>query len=83
MPKHLQQGTIKRIHVDRRVMAGNLKWGRDDPPITVQTSKGPMKAHEVRGPGFRVVHAGLARGVKPLGCGARVWIETKSGVELL
>lgn len=76
----LAAGTIKRIHVDRRVMAANLKSGRSDPPVTVQTSARPYKAQSVSilGPS-RFVHSPH----KPLGCGARVWVETRAEVELL
>lgn len=76
----IKAGIVKRIHVNRQVMASNRKNGGDAPPITVQTSKGPLRAHIVEGRGFRVVHAGERRGIKPLSCGARVWIETKSEV---
>lgn len=73
----LRAGTVKRLHVDRRVMASNRKHGRNDPPITVQTSRGPFKAHrvEVLGPST-FVHSPD----KPLSCGARVWIETHAEV---
>lgn len=69
----LPAGTIKRLHVNKHVIMSNLKRGRNDPPITVQTSKGPFKAHrvEVLGPST-FVHSPD----KPLSCGARVWIET-------
>lgn len=75
----LVAGTIKRLHVDRRVMASNRKHDRNDPPITVQTSRGPFKAHrvEVFGPSL-FVHSPH----KPLSCGARVWIETRALVVL-
>lgn len=77
----LRSGLIKRIHVDRRIMAMNRKTGGDNPPITIQTSKGSIKAHcaQIQGPS-RTVHAGAARGVKPLSCGARVWVETTAEV---
>jgi hypothetical protein len=59
-------GTVKRLHVDRQI-------------ITVQTSKGPFKAHrvDVLGPS-QFVQANEKRGIKPLKCGARVWIETRA-----
>lgn len=74
----LAPGTIKRLHVDRRVIAQNRKSGRDDPAITVQTSKRPFKARRVRvlGP------SEFVQSKKPLSCGARLWIETRAGVEL-
>jgi len=73
----LERGTIKRLHVDRHVVASNRKHGRNEPPITVQTSKGPLKAHGVIIHGESVfVHSPH----KPLKCGARVWIETRAAV---
>lgn len=79
--KHLKESNIKRIHVDRRIIAQNLKRGENKPTITVQTSKGPIKASrvEVLGPST-FMQAGID-GVKPLSCGARVWIETRSPVK--
>ena len=67
-------GTIKRIHVDRRVMAHNLKYHTSKPPITVQTSRGSVKAQRVDIQGHsRMVYPG-----KQLSCGARVWVETRA-----
>jgi hypothetical protein len=73
----LTRGTIKRLHVDRRVIAANAKYGRTDAPITIQTSRGPHKAQRVRwnGPSTFVYSPH-----KPLGCGAKVWIETLAEV---
>jgi len=78
----LDDGTVKRIHVDRRILAQNLKTGRNDPAITVQTSKGSLKANNVHVYGnCHFVQAGIG-GTKPLSCGARVWVETHAFVEL-
>lgn len=79
MSRELPRGTIKRLHVDRRIMAQNRKTGQTAPPITVQTSKGPIKAQrvEVHGPSV-FVHSPD----KPLACGARVWIETHAALTL-
>lgn len=70
---YLKAGTIKRIHVDKRVIMANLKHGRNDPPVTVQTSKGSVKTYGVTifGPS-RMVYSPD----KPLSCGARLWLET-------
>jgi len=74
----LRQGTIKRIHVNKHVIASNLKHGLNAPAITVQTSKGPIRARRVKvlGP------SEMVSGEKPLSCGARIWLETKAKVEL-
>jgi hypothetical protein len=73
----IRDGLIKRIHVDKQVIAGNLKYGRNDPPITIQTSKGSRKAFavDIKGPS-RFVYSPH----KPLACGARLWIETTAEV---
>lgn len=74
----LPAGTIKRIHVDQKRIRKNTKQGTDLAAITVQTSKGPIKCHEVAidGPSKMVY-----RPHDPLSCGARLWIETKGAVE--
>jgi hypothetical protein len=64
--------TIKRLHVDRRrVRAGEPN------AVTIQTSKGPIKAQrvEIRGPSTFVYSPD-----KPLSCGAKAWIETRAEV---
>lgn len=70
--------TIKRIHVDKHIVAANRKHGRNDPAITVQTSKGSQKCYavDIQGP------SEVIQSETPLKCGARVWIETKAEVEI-
>tara|TARA_R110000751_G_scaffold226858_1_gene328772 strand:- start:212 stop:454 length:243 start_codon:yes stop_codon:yes gene_type:complete len=70
-----REGTIKRLHVDQhRVRNG------DRNVVTVQTSKGPFKAAEVEWDGpSKLVY----RPDTPLGCGAKVWIETTSPVKVI
>ena len=75
--KTLRQGIIKRLHVDRRVMAQNKKAGTEKPALTIQSSSGPVKAR------FAIVHGPsvfIQRDSKPLSCGARAWIETHAKV---
>ena len=57
----------------------NKKHGTNDPVITVKTSHSNRYAHEgeIRGPSTV-----MYRPEKPLSCGARVWIETDSEVNL-
>ncbi len=78
----LRAGTVKRLHVDQRIIAQNRKRAPQDaePAITVQTSKGPLKAFEVEvmGPS-RFVY----RPTEPLGCGARLWIESTAEVRIV
>jgi hypothetical protein len=73
----LPKGTIKRIHVDQHIIKRNRKENRNDPPLTIQTSKGPIKAHEVCVEGPSVLRHTPN---KPLSCGAVIYIETKAVV---
>ncbi len=70
---------IKRIHVNQHLIRSNVKRDENAPPLTVKTSRGNHRAHEVaiEGPA-KVVY----RPASPLSCGARVWIETEAGVRM-
>jgi hypothetical protein len=70
---------ITRIHVNQHNVRANAK-GEDLPVLTVKTYKENLKCNEVliHGPS-RVVYSAD----KPLSCGARVWIETESLVEVV
>ncbi len=75
----MTDGTIKRLHVDQAVIKRNRREGLNDPPLTIQTSAGPIKAHEVTWDGpSRLVHSPH----DPLSCGARLWIETHAALEI-
>jgi len=67
------------IHVNQHVIKSNAKTGASDPVLTVKTYKENRYAHEVniKGPS-RIVYSPD----KPLSCGAKVWIETDSEVEV-
>lgn len=67
------------VHVNQHVIRDNCKTGQREPVLTVKTYKSNTYAHSVRidGP-CRVVYSPD----KPLACGARVWIETESNVEV-
>ncbi len=67
------------IHVNQHVIRANRKKGENNPVLTVKTYKGNTYAHEVtiNGPS-KIIHSPD----KPLKCGARVWIETESPVEI-
>ncbi len=67
------------IHVNQHKIKSNQKTGAREPVLTVKTYKDNSYAHEaeILGP-CRVVYSPD----KPLKCGARVWIETKSEVKL-
>tara|TARA_Y100000296_G_scaffold15056_1_gene17645 strand:+ start:177 stop:395 length:219 start_codon:yes stop_codon:yes gene_type:complete len=70
----------KYIHVNQHVIKANAKHNKNDPVLTVKTYKSNDYGHEVEidGP-CKVVY----RPNKPLSCGAKVWIETKSEVKIL
>ena len=67
------------VHVNQHVIRRNTKTGEREPVLTVKTYKANQYAHAVRieGP-CRVVYSPDG----PLSCGARVWIETESKVEV-
>jgi len=70
---------LTRIHVNQHNIKANAK-GADLPVLTVKTYKKNLKCNEVvvHGPS-RVVYSAD----KPLPCGAKVWIETESLVEVV
>lgn len=68
------------VHVNQHAIRRNIKAEEREPVLTVKTYKSNTYAHEVTidGPS-KVVYSPD----KPLSCGARVWIETESNVEIL
>ena len=79
-PAHKQKGKMKKyIHINQHVIRSNAKSGKREPVITVKTYKTNDYGHEVtvNGP-CKVVYSPD----KPLSCGAKVWIETESNVEV-
>lgn len=93
MLHYLRAGPVKRIHVDRQILAANRKNDMCLPAITVQTSRGPFKARraivlgmsemEMAGPMYSEVDGSLIKTIKPLSCGARVWLKTLAAVEVI
>jgi hypothetical protein len=75
----------KWIHVNQHIIKKNQKSGKQEPVITCKTYKENKYGHEViikdeRGKEVaRVVYSPD----KPLGCGARVWIETSNEIEIV
>jgi hypothetical protein len=67
------------IHVNQHVIKHNTKTGERNPVLTVKTYKANQYGHEVRIDGPCVIRYSPD---KPLSCGARVWIETESPVEV-
>lgn len=74
-------GTIKRIHIDQHRIRANKKNPENMAPvITVQWRSRSYKARtlQISGPSS-VVYSPL----KPLSCGAHVWIETEDEVVIV
>jgi hypothetical protein len=68
------------IHVNQHAIRRNIKAETREPVLTVKTYKSNTYAHEVAIKGdSKIVYSPD----KPLSCGARVWIETESEVEIL
>jgi hypothetical protein len=68
------------IHVNQHIVKTNAKNGKHDPVLTVKTYKSNTYASEVLIKGdSKVVYSPD----KPLSCGAKVWIETNSQVEVV
>lgn len=70
------------LHIHRQRIAQNIKASPSErqPPIIVRSGKQRTYGNtiEIDGP-CRIVYSPD----KPLDCGARVWIETESGVRVL
>lgn len=68
-----------RIHINQHIIRSNKKHGANEPVITVKRGKTNTYGHavEIHGPS-RVVYQPDC----PLNCGARVWIETESPVDV-
>jgi hypothetical protein len=68
------------VHVNQHVIKSNRKNEVEEPVLTVKTYKSNTYAHEVNIKGdSKVVYSPN----KPLSCGAHVWIETQSEVEIV
>tara|TARA_B100000767_G_scaffold206405_1_gene193320 strand:- start:249 stop:470 length:222 start_codon:yes stop_codon:yes gene_type:complete len=68
------------IHVNQHVIKSNRKNKVEEPVLTVKTYKSNTYAHEVNIKGnSKIVYSPD----KPLSCGAHVWIETQSEVEVV
>lgn len=75
----LPTGTIKRVHVNQHVIRANAKNGTSHPVLTVKHGRDNLICDEVSINGPSTV---VYRPCSPLSCGARVWVETTSEVEV-
>jgi len=69
----------KQIHINQHIIRANKKKEENNPVVTVKTYKSNDYGHEVNIHGSSKV---IYSPDKPLACGAKVWIETKSPVEV-
>ena len=69
----------KRIHINQHVIRSNARNDKNDPVITVKTSRDNIYSHEVKILGESTV---VYSPDKPLSCGAKVWIETTADIEV-
>lgn len=69
----IKAGTIKRIHVNQHVIRANKKSGAKEPPVTIQNRGSSIRCCRVCIYGYSEVKYDP---VKPLSCGAHIWVET-------
>lgn len=71
-----------RIHINQHKIRANLKHGTRDAVITVKDYKNNRYCHsaDIVDKDGEVVATIIYSPDKPLGCGARVWIETTNEV---
>ncbi len=67
------------IHVNQHIIKKNRKEGTAEPVLTVKTYKTNTYASSVTVHGPSTI---VYRPDKPLSCGAHVWVETESPVEI-
>jgi hypothetical protein len=68
------------VHVNQHAIRRNIKAEVKEPVLTVKTYKSNTYAYvvDIKGPSKLVYSPD-----KPLSCGARVWLETESEVEII
>jgi len=68
------------VHVNQHKIRSNIKHNKNEPVLTVKTYKTNDYAKKVTidGPS-QIVYSPD----KPLSCGARVWLETQSKVDII
>jgi hypothetical protein len=68
------------VHVNQHVIKANRKTGATDPVLTIKTYKSNVYAHKVKIHGDSEI---VYSPDNPLSCGAHVWIQTDSEVEVI
>lgn len=76
MQSYRGQKGVKRLHVNQHNMRANVKDAENRPIFTCKVGKENHYGHsvEIHGPSVLVYPE------KPLGCGARAWVETVSPI---
>jgi hypothetical protein len=72
-----------KIHVNQYNIKANAKDGGTRPTITVKDYKQNRKGRSASWDGPSTLVDSALAGVSPLSCGAKVWIETHSPVEVV
>ncbi len=77
-----------RIHINKSIIASNAKHGENKPAITTKNYRENRYGyradiHDKEGNVVASVIQADGEKVKPLSCGARVWIETESEVTVV
>jgi hypothetical protein len=78
-------GRIKRIHINQHKIRSNKKNDEFEPVVTCKTTKSNDYGHEVAiydKQGNEVARV-IYRPHKPLPCGAKCWVESKSDVAVI
>jgi len=73
------------IHVNQHKIKSNGKTGGKEPVLTCKTYKTNNYAHEaiIYGQDGKEAAKVIYSPDEPLGCGAKVWIETRNKVKLI
>lgn len=70
----------RKVHVNQLMIRQNIRNpGNPKPPITIQTSKGSIRATEIELEGDSKL---IYNNQNPLSCGARLWIETDGVIKI-
>jgi hypothetical protein len=73
------EGSTKRIHVNQKNLRRRVAGTGTDPCFTIKAGGTTYWAHKVEILGPSVMIESID---KPLGCGARIWVETTSALRL-
>ena len=75
----------KKIHINQHKIRSNTKTGEREPVITCKTYKDNKYDNEViiKDKSGNEVARVIYSPDKPMSCGAKVWIETESEIEII